>query len=228
MRGFGQFLFSIVSAALCGCMGAAYHPGAPIAQPKQTLVGREYPGAFEAVQRVDVKVVGREFQFTAYLQVDREHGLYGVALGEMGIKIFELRRVNGTAEIMRKPKNMPLNPMLGVVEDLWHLYGAGKNPEWICREGLKVAAVAEHFGADGLGEYQYNEAGQLTRSLRVANGRIASEATYDAMKTFAGYGAPLPEIVNISNRRWRTSMSIRLLSIKPLAASQATLGRGAS
>lgn len=224
MRRSRQFVLLILCGVLCGCMGRAYRPGAPIAQPTRHFIGRDYPQAFEAVQRVEVKIGRREFQFTGYLQVDRERGFYGVALGEMGIKLFEFRRDGDTIEIIHKPKGMPLNPMLGVVDDLWLLYGKGRNPQWIQREDGQ--GLIEQIGSDTLAECQFQD-GRLARSIRVQGNRVISEATCGAIRPIDGCAAPLPESIRLHNTRWRYTMTIRHLSIKPLPAAQATLGRSA-
>ena len=160
-----------------------------------------YPQSISLSQHVLLKIRGKEFDFPAYLAVDRSRGYRAVAFTGMGGKVFDLLSIEGDKRIVSKPGKMASAPILkGVMEDIGLLfmpYNTERPPY-----GDKAAIETGHSADGRISSYEIKKSGGLFAKIGLSRYRI-----------FQGWHEPLPAKIEIINYRWDYVIEVELLKI---------------
>lgn len=167
-----------------------------------------YPESLSLSQHILLTVKGKEFDFPAYLAIDRNKGYRAVAFTDMGGKVFDFLSIKGESKIISKPERMPDVPILrGVMNDISLLfmpYGAGSQP--LYREDRNspddVEIKTTFSGDDRIASYEIKKRGEPFSKISLSNYRL-----------FTGWDKALPAKIEIINYRWDYTIEIELLKI---------------
>jgi hypothetical protein len=166
-------------------------------------------------QRIILTIDDKEYDFIGYLTVDRRSGFRAMAFGEMGGKIFDLAFAEGTAEIFKKPENMPIRPVVeGVIGDIRHIYLQPDVEEAFQtkgEEGKSFLIILRNTAEQT--EYHYSVEKELYHSKHVSENTVVREASHMDYKTFPGWDRPLPSRIRVVNHRWNYRMEVTLIKI---------------
>lgn len=167
-----------------------------------------YPESLSLSQHILLTVKGKEFDFPAYLAVDRNKGYRAVAFTDMGGKVFDFLSINGKSKIISKPERMPDVPILrGVMNDISLLfmpYGVDSQPLYReDRNSPDDVDIKTNFSDDDrISSYEIKKKGEPFSKITLSNYRL-----------FTGWNKALPARIEIINYRWDYTIEIELLKI---------------
>jgi len=199
-----------------------YAPGVSIRDPVRldaylSRIHSAYPRPVHLTQRIIVQVRNRDFDMLGHLLLKSGSIYHAVALGDLGVELFQFRIGPDEAEIVTRPSSVPPGPLCeGVIEDLRHLYGDKRSlpAELVTRsDGCTGLVLRRDNGC--LEEYQFPERFDApVRSLGVRDGRIIREAEYRDFVDYPGLTHSVPGSILIRNHEWHYSMRITLLGVR--------------
>lgn len=167
-----------------------------------------YPESLSLSQHILLTIKGKEFDFPAYLAIDRNKGYRAVAFTDMGGKVFDFLSIKGESKIISKPERMPDLPILrGVMNDISLLfmpYGIDSLP--LYREDRNspddVDIRAIFSDDDRISSYEIKKNDKPFTKITLSNYRL-----------FTGWDKALPAKIEIINYRWDYTIEIELLKI---------------
>lgn len=212
------FIFTFCLLLLGGCASLPVEKEAQQPRPtplKEALPQSVYPEKFTMNQRIILTINGKEYDFIGFLAVDDSSGFRAMTFGEMGGKVFDLAFKNNMAEIIKKPENMPLRPIVeGVIGDIRHLFfqPAFKEALQLKDEEDKSFFIILRDTTEQT-EYHYSAGRELFHSKHVSENRIIREASYSDYKKFPGWNKAVPSRISLVNHQWNYSLDITLVKL---------------
>lgn len=207
---------------LVGCTLPVYHPGQPLDEPRLLATYRSRlraarPESGRLTQRILVQACGHEFDLLGVLFLEPEGTCHALALGDMGVELFDLRVGPDQTEFVTKQPSIPSRLLSdGLAGDIRHLFGdkSRMSAQLISRAGAPPALVLR--GRAGcLEEYQFTERQEMpVRSFTVRHNGIISEVEYRDPQTRLDLAEPLPGTIVVHNYAWRYSLQITLLDAR--------------
>ena len=212
------FIFALCLLFTSGCASVTIEKKAPLPEMiplEEELPASVYPEKFTMNQHIILTIEDKEYDFIGYLTVDRTSGFRAMAFGEMGGKVFDLAFADGTAEILKKPENMPTRPIIeGVIGDIKHIYLQPDFEEAFQIKGenrksffIILRDTKEHT------EYHYTTEKELYHSKYMSKNTIIREASHMDYKNFPGWDLHLPSRIRVINHRWNYRMEVNLIKI---------------
>ena len=201
--------------ALAGCR-SPYVVGEAGSDPKELApyiqaVEGWRPKSFVVSHRILLTTYGGQYDFIGRLKVDRASGFHGVGYGDMGGKLFELRRQGAAVEIPLRPDGLPEEPLReGVAEELAAAFLLPKGTASLWRhDGL--ADLVYDGGGGHLLVYRFAPGDRSPRAaLLVEDGAVNSELAF----------AATPPQLRIKNDAWRYSLEATELELTPVAGGR--------
>jgi hypothetical protein len=219
----GMCALSAVAALLLGgCAAREYDPGVPWHDPArlETCLFRlyeTYPRPVRLTQRIIVRVGRQDFDLLGYLFLKPDGSCHAIALGDMGVELFQFRAGPHGAEVLTRPASVPPEPLSdGVIGDLDHLFGDKRGlPARLVRRPDGRTGLVSQRGNGCLEEYEFVECQNApVRSIGVRDGRIIREAEYHDPQEHAGLPGSMPGHIHLRNYMWRYEMQITLLEAR--------------
>lgn len=219
LRGGFLFCWLIVFSWPVGCVSHPYLPGEQLSDDRLlthylSQLHDRRPGFCKLTQRVLVHVDNTDFDMTAYLWLAADDSWQGVALGDMGMKLYELRFDGTRGEILSKPNAISQRPIHhGVIGDIQHLFGRKQALNaHLVEEREQTVGVVLRRGNAYIEEYRFSEGQSVPlRSLEARDGRIVREASYFEPRYFEDCHCTMPTRIILRNYQWEYSMEIVLL-----------------
>jgi len=178
-----------------------------------------YPEEFTLSQHILLTLREKEYDFMAYLAVDRSRGFRALAFTDMGGKVFDFLSISGESKIVSKPGIMPEAPILkGVMEEIGLIFMTETGDDGIIHRGAaglssdKVELETVFSSDNNLPSYELRKDGSLISKISLSEYRI-----------FPGWTRPLPSEISIKNYRWNYTVHVTLLKINPAAINKNAL-----
>ncbi|MDT8317023.1 MAG: DUF3261 domain-containing protein [bacterium] len=182
-----------------------------VKERSHSLAHGSYPEEFTLSQHILLTLRDKEYDFMAYLVVDRSRGFRALAFTDMGGKVFDFFSLNSESKIVSKPGIMPEAPILkGVMEEIALIFMTETGDDEVIHQegtGLKSgkAELETTFSSDkNLLSYELKKEGSLISKVSLSKYRM-----------FPGWTRLLPSEINIRNYRWNYTVNVTLLKINP-------------
>lgn len=204
---------SLLALVLSGCRSPYAIPrGEASSDPKELApyvqaVEGWRPRSFVVSHRVLLTTYGGQYDFIGRLKVDRDNGFHGAGFGDLGGKLFELRRQGDAVEIPLRPDGLPEGPLReGVAEELAAAFLLPRGTASLWRHDGLVDLIYDRDEHSLV--YRFAPGDRSPRAaLLVEDGAIDSELSFSAA----------PPQLRVENSAWHYSLEATELELTPVA-----------
>lgn len=147
----------------------------------------DWPPNAKLTQRVFLKVGKREWDFTGYVWLREDAPFRALALGPMGVSLFQFEGDSA----LRLPPRMPEKPIeKGVIPDLLHVFQPRPHPDFL------VELDAQN---------------RWTTSYRKQENDWTTRVEYEGWTVIGLEGQTIPTQIRLENKRWGYLLDVDIL-----------------
>jgi len=170
------------------------------------------PESYRLIHRVRLKVRKRSFDFIGYLAVNGTCWR-AVAISEIGGTVFDLLSCSGKQKVIKCPHRFPTKPLtFGVLNELGYIFAHSNSMPYKTELSNKAyAKITIKVNNKREGKLKkYGNKNQVSLLL-IQDNCLLSEIDIQSFCFVKGWSYPVPERLQIKNKRWGYIMQVELI-----------------